>query len=316
MSNWHVLQGDTGKAGDRILQPGPFDGGSRDKDSVGRLVRSHLGLAGDCAVSTIDDRNFDGAILQLNVVPSPVIGRAELGDKVIKSGRTTGVTRGTVKRVGIVANLPYSGVGRKKIGAFEFRPDPRHPAENEEISKGGDSGSVWMIAEGQHENVVVGLHFAGETDPDPDTEHALACNIHSVIEKLHVTFDPTSAVESDGAFLRRSIDIGAGLPVDDPAGEEEEFDLNLENVAEIQHRLVSQPRETLAYFRQSVDEKLTENQLNAGLEALRLALGNPQGAERLLLARIVLGSNEALTLATFLPNRCSSLSNRTCPGDP
>ena len=287
LSNWHVLRGDTGRTGDRILQPGPFDGGNPGKDLVGRLVRSHLGLAGDCAVSSIDDRSIDGTVLQLDVVPSPVIGMAELGDKVIKSGRTTGVTRGIVKRVGIVADISYSGVGHKKIGAFEIHPDPqKYPAENEEISKGGDSGSVWMIAEGEHKNVVVGLHFAGETDPDPNAEHALACNIHSVIEKLHVTFNPTSEFKSDadGAFLRRSIDIGAGLPVDDPKAEEEELDLNLENVAEIQRRLVSQPRETLAYFRQYVDEKLTENQLNAGLETLRSALGNPQAAERLLIA--------------------------------
>lgn len=37
-------------------------------------------------------------------------------------------------------------------------------------------------------DIAVGLHFAGETDPDPSEEHALACNIHSVLEKLDVTF--------------------------------------------------------------------------------------------------------------------------------
>ena len=46
LSNWHVLQGDSGGVGDEVLQPGPYDGGTRHRDSVGRLVRSHLGLAG------------------------------------------------------------------------------------------------------------------------------------------------------------------------------------------------------------------------------------------------------------------------------
>src|SRR5690606_12170667 len=50
------------------------------------------------------------------------------------------------------------------------------------------SGSLWLIDDpGDNGDIAVGLHFAGETDPDPNQEHALACNIHSVLQKLGVT---------------------------------------------------------------------------------------------------------------------------------
>jgi hypothetical protein len=41
---------------------------------------------------------------------------------------------------------------------------------------------------GEDGDVAVGLHFAGETDPDPAAEHAVACNIDSVLKKLKVSF--------------------------------------------------------------------------------------------------------------------------------
>ena len=188
LSNWHVLQSAKGKIGDRILQPGRADSGTPPTDVVGRLVRGYLGLAGDCAIASIEGRAFDTNILELGVEPQPVVGKAELGDRVVKSSRTTGVTRGIVKRVGVVTRIPYEHVGSVMIGCFDIRPDPGYPAENNEISMGGDSGSVWLIAEGENKGVVVGLHFAGERGSRPD--HALACNIHSVNEKLGITFRP------------------------------------------------------------------------------------------------------------------------------
>ena len=290
LSNWHVFQGGTGKAGDRILQPGPFDGGSRRKSFMGRLVRSHLGLAGDCAVASIEDRSFEESVFEIGVTPSTNIGKAELNDLVIKSGRTTGVTRGIVKRVGVVANIRYDVEGIQQIGGFEIRPDPDQPAPEGEISKGGDSGSVWLIADGENAGTVVGLHFAGESDPDPDEEHALACNIHSVFEKLDITFNRVAASESECALLRRCVDGAAGLPVADPADDDEEPDLSVDNLIEIQQRLFSDPAETLAHFRSVVDEDLTEDQLEKMIEDLRFSLETPQRAERLILAAEALES--------------------------
>ena len=284
LSNWHVLQGSTGEIGDRVIQPGTYDGGSWRKDFAGKLVRSHLGLAGDCAVASIEDRDFYECIVGLDVIPERRIGKVELRDRLVKSGRTTGVTRGIVTRTGVTSNIPYRGVGMRQIGGFEIRTDPEHLPSDGEVSSGGDSGSVWIIAEGEHQNVVVGLHFAGESDPAPEAEHALACNIHSVFEKLGVSFNSTPTSESDCALLRRYVDMASGLPVEDSEDEDDEPSLSLENLAEIQQRLFREPRETLGFFRRVVDQNLTGDQLDKALEDVRLALQNPQGAERFLSA--------------------------------
>lgn len=192
LSNWHVLHGPSGNPGDSIVQPGPYDGGTVDENLIGKLVRSHLGLAGDCAIASIEGRNFEEEILELNVSPKRA-AKVNLDDKVVKSGRTTGVTYGIVQRVGVVVNINYGGtVGSQQVGGFEIGPNPAKLPDNGEISMGGDSGSLWLI-DGEKENdIAVGLHFAGETNPDPAAEHAIACNIHSVLEKLNVSFVTSS----------------------------------------------------------------------------------------------------------------------------
>ena len=198
LSNWHVLEETTGQHGNDIVQPGRIDNSNVEDNRIGRLFRSHLGLAGDCAVATIQDRKFSEEIFELNVVPKRA-AKVELGDTVVKSGRTTGVTYGAVTRVGVTANIHYSGIGTRAIGCFEIRPNPDKPSAGGEISQGGDSGSIWLIDENDNDrDIVVGLHFAGETDPAPSSEHALACNIHSVLEKLDVSFiDEKSATVTD-----------------------------------------------------------------------------------------------------------------------
>jgi endonuclease G len=194
LSNWHVLHSSRGDIGDPVVQPGPFDDGDAQGNIVGHLVRSHLGLAGDCALATIESRGVDATVLSLQVIPKR-IARAELGDKVVKSGRTTAVTHGIVRRVEVTIKLNYGGtVGEQRIGGFEIGPDPDFPAEENEISKGGDSGSIWLIKKksGKPTDIVAGLHFAGEGQGDPD-DHALANNIHSVLTKLNVAVDETVA---------------------------------------------------------------------------------------------------------------------------
>ena len=192
LSNWHVLADQTEDTHVEIVQPGRIDHYDVENNQIGRLLRSHLGLAGDCAVATIESRKFTDEILALNVVPKRV-AKVNLDDLVVKSGRTTGVTYGVVTRVGVTANINYGGItGTKKIGCFEIRPNPQKADLTKEISSRGDSGSIWLIdGTADEQDIVVGLHFAGEIDPDPSEEHALACNIHSVLEKLDVSFVDT-----------------------------------------------------------------------------------------------------------------------------
>ncbi|RDV10457.1 DNA/RNA non-specific endonuclease [Arthrobacter sp. RT-1] len=190
LSNWHVLHGPTGVLGDTIVQPGPHDDNRVETNRLGRLSRSHLGVAGDCAVATIEGRKFTTAIHDLDVTPDG-LGEPEIGDKVVKSGRTTGVTHGIVRRVDVIAKLNYGAAGTHAIGGFEIAPDPEHPPVDGEISRGGDSGAAWMFKTrtGEITHVLAGLHFGGEAGNSPD-EHALACLPQSVFEKLEITLQP------------------------------------------------------------------------------------------------------------------------------
>lgn len=216
LSNWHILHGPDGEVGDDVVQPGPHDDNRIQLNRLGRLVRSHLGAAGDCAVASIEDRSFRQEILDLDVAVEQ-LGEPELDDKVIKSGRTTAVTHGIVTRVHTIAKLDYGGsVGEQSIGAFEIGPDPGRPAPNDEISMGGDSGAVWLFkaSNGKPTKVMAGLHFGGEGEGDPN-EHALACYPKSVFEKLDIslTRPVVELVEEVGAtgyspnFLGTPIDV-------------------------------------------------------------------------------------------------------------
>ncbi len=189
LSNAHVLQGAEGMPGDIVLQPGRFDDSDVANNSLGTLLRGHFGLAGDCAIAGIETRMFDDTILELGVAPRR-LAKAAIGDKVVKSGRTTGVTRGTVVRIGVIIRNDYGGrIGQVQIGGFEIGPMPGAPPPNGMLSDEGDSGSLWLIENhGAATDIAAGLHFAQQSDAMSGAEHAVACNIHSVFEKLDVSF--------------------------------------------------------------------------------------------------------------------------------
>ena len=195
LSNWHVLHTDAGDIGDQTVQPGHFDDNNTSGNDAGLLLRSHLGAAGDCALSRIRSRGFDRTILGLGGKPSRMAD-VELDDPVVKSGRTSGLTFGVVRRIEVMVNLFFGpNAGFVDVGGFEIGLTPEaalRPADGE-ISRPGDSGSLWMIREGRDAtDIVAGLHFAGET-ADSDDEHALACYPLSVQKKLRFTFDPPAS---------------------------------------------------------------------------------------------------------------------------
>lgn len=194
LSNNHVLaNASTGydakaKSGDPILQPGAYDGGAVDKDTIARLerfapLRSTVASV-DCPVASAALRAVNGLVRAVrpryalrmekktgaaNVVDAavakplsrdlvtgeimeigPVEGVAEpqLGMKVKKMGRTSGYTEGTVKALDVTLNVD---MGDKGVYLF-----------SEQImanlnSQPGDSGSLVL----DHENRAVGLLFAG-----------------------------------------------------------------------------------------------------------------------------------------------------------
>lgn len=211
LSNWHVLHGNAGRIGDNIVQPGPFDDNNTFRNGSGTLLRSHLGPAGDCALASIRMRSYDAGVFDLDVVPTHM-ARVDLGDHVVKSGRTTAVTYGIVRRVDVMARINYGyPLGETVIGGFEVGPDPDHPSIDGEVSKGGDSGSAWLIAEkGKPSTFFAGLHFAGEAKGNHD-EHALVCYSESVQKKLDFVLVPP-AIGPQSPLLEAKVPRGGYNP--------------------------------------------------------------------------------------------------------
>lgn len=177
-----------GIAADRVVQPGRNDDADIAKTTLGRVLRSHVGLAGDCAITSIETRLHTRVPFELSVTPAR-IAQAEPGDPVIMSARTSGITRGVVSRIGVVISHDYGPpLGVRDIGAFEIEPEPGATLP---VSKGGDSGGLWLIRNGQDAtDIAVGLHFAIDEPLDDRPATALACNIHSVLEVMDVSLSP------------------------------------------------------------------------------------------------------------------------------
>ncbi|AZM88580.1 DNA/RNA non-specific endonuclease [Streptomyces sp. W1SF4] len=238
LSNWHVLGGHDGRMGDQVVQPGTDDDSRTAANRLGALRRAHLGTAGDCAVSTITERAVETDILSLGVTPRK-LGEPQIDDKVIKSGRTTGVTHGVVTRPFAKVSVDYGRpVGVKEIECFEIGPDPRHPAPGDEISKPGDSGAAWMFTSrtGKPTDVLAGLHFGGEGDSDPE-DRALACFPHAVFEQLKVTLERPAAgsLEALTGYDPGFLTVPIGTPSLNPSVKEDAVRLDGSEVIPYTH---------------------------------------------------------------------------------
>src|SRR5881296_229773 len=172
LSNNHVLANqNAGRVGDPILQPGPADGG-RLQDTIARLVdfvpiqfkerepgpiaRFLARLFGPLLraagwglkrLPSGQSNLVDAAIaepIETRLVAPDIL---DIGMRVRKSGRTTGVTAGRITAIDAVVEVDYGGPS----AIF------REQIVSDLLSKGGDSGSL-VVDEGRH---AVGLLFAG-----------------------------------------------------------------------------------------------------------------------------------------------------------
>jgi len=211
LSNNHVLAASNqGKVGDPILQPGSYDGGRVETDTIARLKRFipiefeqgstcptarlfctvYNSLARlfkaktrlvpvkevyntvDCAVaSPVSPSVVSDEILDIGV-PSGVAS-PEIGLKVRKSGRTTCLTHGVIDTVNLTVRVSYeykTALFRDQIGI--------QPSQGL-FSSGGDSGSAIVTEDGAK---LVGLLFAGS-----NTGYTIANKIQNVMEELNVT---------------------------------------------------------------------------------------------------------------------------------
>lgn len=187
-NNHVLANSNDAQVGDPILQPGPIDGGTDPADRIAVLDRfvpvvlseqpSTCALARAVASVTNAVARLLGSSARLRAVSERAAtnlvdaatarpldpgwvsdeiaglgavrgqARAELGMRIAKSGRTTGLTTGTIDQVDVTVDVQY-GAGR----VARFTDQVMAGA----MSQGGDSGSAVLDTEGN----VVGLLFAG-----------------------------------------------------------------------------------------------------------------------------------------------------------
>lgn len=162
-----------------IFQPGRRLDGGRKRHQVGSLIR--VDPLGDAAIFRFNKRR--GHELKQYHKDQEVLIQssrfAKIGDRLSKSGRTTGVTHGIVDGIGIYM------VAGKKIEGFRIVPEDPQNQGNEEISFGGDSGAIWYDSV-THEGV--GLLYAGERSTMPPyAEFTLAQHLPRVLENLNIS---------------------------------------------------------------------------------------------------------------------------------
>jgi len=156
LSNNHVLANENmGKVGDNILQPGPYDGGRPDRDTIAQLA-GFVTLDAD-ATNTVDAA-IATPIVKDDVAPEVLhIGRPkgeaepEIEMTVRKSGRTTRLTEGRVTATDVTLRVMYSD------GFLVFTDQFLVGGARTGFSGPGDSGALIVDAE----NRAVGLLFAG-----------------------------------------------------------------------------------------------------------------------------------------------------------
>lgn len=161
LSNNHVLADENrGKIGDPIIQPGAYDGGSKGKDTIGRLTKFvRLKKTGanpvDCAIAHIkqsvghDSSNLAGLGILRGVADSPI----DVGLRVGKVGRTTGTTSGRITAFELDNVIVGYDLGNIRFDdQIEIEGAGAGP-----FSQGGDSGSLIVDQQG----LAVALLFAG-----------------------------------------------------------------------------------------------------------------------------------------------------------
>jgi hypothetical protein len=183
LSNNHVMAMlNDAKRGDRILQPGPFDGGVVSDDTLGRVDRYVTIRWGGKDANFVDActaKPSDGNIVAAGFLGigdgRPTLASAVLDMKVRKSGRTTGVTTG-----GEITDIDATftvGYGSKGSALFKNQTVIR---SSKRFSDHGDSGSFILMEEEPLR--AVGLLFAGNS---PGTV-TLANHMRTVLEELEV----------------------------------------------------------------------------------------------------------------------------------
>lgn len=179
---YHVLQWPLTVPPRPVTQPGAgLDGGRFGVDTVAYGSRFLFPSTGyDAALAWFDRRlrAFDpqqfGTTTVVRSTIQPVVGQ-----RLIKSGRTTGITHGVVESFGFFPVGYERGLGTHLIRGFRIVADD--PNDLTPISAPGDSGAVWYDPA---TGAGVGLLVAGGLTPLP---YSIACSLPDVLFKLGVS---------------------------------------------------------------------------------------------------------------------------------
>lgn len=188
LSNYHILVKLRSNRNSKIIQPARLHGGYHIKHELGKLNYGYMGIDGDFAIASIDNRNYSTEVFDLGVSPSHAIDPT--GDElIVKSGVGTNVTCGTISCADQITSI---SLGRRRyyIRAFEIRNDPSCNNPDGEISEQMDSGSLILERDinGVATETCFGLLFGGEIS-DQFEEHAVACYMTSILKRLDVTLN-------------------------------------------------------------------------------------------------------------------------------
>jgi len=187
LSNNHVLANENSAVkGDAILQPGPYDGGTRSRDRIAQLDH-FIGLQlrrrnfVDCAMARLlPGIEFDASTLTglgklKGVSPKPVDG----GTRVAKVGRTTGVTRGRITAFELDDVVVAYDIGNVSFdNQIEIDGVGSGP-----FSDGGDSGSL-IVDRGGY--AVAQLFAGSDTGGRSGRGLTYATPIQTVLDQLKV----------------------------------------------------------------------------------------------------------------------------------
>jgi len=164
LSNNHVL-GLSGQASpdDDISQPGLIDNNCRTPPIVADFTTAPtLGQSNvDAAIAQLRPGAMDstGSILDIGVISS-VVKNPAVGMHVIKSGRTTGRTAGSITSINTTVSVQYqAGCGQGK--KFVVTYNNQVVIGQSGFSAGGDSGSLIVTDDDNHQPVA--LLFAGSS---------------------------------------------------------------------------------------------------------------------------------------------------------
>lgn len=193
LSNYHVLRADivnggngrTAQTGDPVIQPGLIDVGCNANNSQNvATLTSDVTLPGtnvDAALAQVVPGmvRTDGSILEVGTISSSTVA-AFVGQAVKKSGRTTGLTRGTVAGFYGTVSITYENECAGGTAFTKVFTNQIAISRGSKFLGGGDSGSLCLEDVSSNPRAV-GLCFAGSN------LYAIANPIDEVLNVLNAS---------------------------------------------------------------------------------------------------------------------------------